>query len=154
MFLTDGCSNALGSISDFDVEHVSAWTPYSEHKAKLSTDATLMSSASALISGRLKQFIVPAAHLPRASPRSFVRGNGFIGTQTHLPNNLASLRNSATLFWKCWKIQTNICFKKKYTGISKFMWGGGRPRGFQKCGVLTPATPLLPSAIPLWHIQL
>ena len=63
--------------------------------------------------------------------RSFDRGNGFIGTQTDIPSKFSFTSDCGHFKF--------IRFKKKDTEIPKFM--GVVPRGFKKCGDLTPSTP-------------
>ena len=68
------------------------------------------------------------------------------GAQTHLPPKLSFSSDFGYFILKMLKnAKKLIHVKEKYTEISKFLVG--RPRGFQKCGVLTPATPT--SATPL-----
>ena len=71
-------------------------------------------------------------------------GVGFIGTQTHLPQNLVSPWTSATLFWKCWKMQKKTFQEKSYWNIQI---SGGRPPLFLNVRGSWPPRP--PSVTPL-----
>ena len=60
-----------------------------------------------------------------ASPRSFVWGDGFIGTQTHLPPKCSFSSDFSYFIWKMVENAKLSCVKKKGTEISSFL--GGRP---------------------------
>ena len=76
---------------------------------------------------------------PRATPRNFDWGwVDYIGTQTHLNPKFSFSWEFHHFILKRLE-NAKICFKKKNAEIYKFM--GVDCRGFQKCGVVTPANP-------------
>ena len=74
----------------------------------------------------------------RASPRSFVWGDGFIGTQTHLPQKFSfSSDFGHFIFENSGRCKTFICVKKKHAEISSFL-GGTSLADFSTAGDASP----------------
>ena len=67
----------------------------------------------------------------------------WIGTQTHLPQKFSFSSDFGHFVLKMLKIAKKYTFLgKKYINIQISGGGDRPPRGFQKCGALTPAIPL------------
>ena len=89
-------------------------------------------------------------HYARASPRSFDcgGGDGFIGTQTHLPQNLVSPRISDTFFIFVMLENAKIVYVWRKKILKNQISRGAVSVGFQKSEVLV-LTPVPPSPTPL-----